>query len=343
MNIIKLFRIKDWLITKLLFNLSFVLSVFYFTNPSFEFVMVTVGLMCTYIISIGAFGYFVNDWFDSKADQLSGKSNSTSNLNFTLKTVISIILISIGTIPFLLLLSESDIYFYLLIIQIALLLLYSVPPIKLKHNVFGILSDSLFSFIIPALISLFIVVQNYNKSVLENPFFIVLVLWLFFLGIRSILIHQLKDFENDLLSKTRTFTGNIGKNRALLLAKLVLLIEVLCFIAMTVLVHGEFRNIFIIAFAFFLVIEYQNNARKYWLLKGFTDIASKLNVFYNYYLFLGLALFLSIQVSYAYVFFVFVFILIKQRDIYCLLKTITLFLFYKSKGAIRQTRKLFSK
>jgi 1,4-dihydroxy-2-naphthoate octaprenyltransferase len=320
-----------------------VLSVFYFTNPSFEFALVTVCLTCTYIISIGAFGYFVNDWFDSKADQLSGKSNATSNLPFSLKILIAIILISIGTIPFLLILSESDIYFYLLIIQIALLLLYSVPPIKLKHNVFGIITDSLFSFIIPALISLFIVVQNYSNSVLKNPVFIVLILWLFFLGIRSILIHQLKDFENDLLSKTRTFTVNIGKTHALFLAKWVLLIEVLCFIALVVLVPGEFRNIFIISFAFFLVIEYQNNARKYWLPEGFPDIASKLNVFYNYYLFLGLSIFLSIQISYVYAFFVFVFILIKQRDIYCLLKTIMLFLFYKSKGAIRRVRKLFNK
>ena len=344
-NMSNLFRINDWLFTKLFFNFSFLLSVFYFTRPSFESILETIALTTTYILSIGAFGYFVNDWFDSKTDRLSGKSNMTYRLSFPIKLLLSIFLVSVGVFPFYLVASEISVYFYLLVLQVVLLFVYSAPFIRLKSNILGLFADALFSFVLPALISLSIAFRYVEVSLLKNHSVIALVVWLFLIGLRGILVHQYKDYENDLLSRTKTFTIQFGKKIALMLIRVILYVEVVSFIILALLLPAHLGIAVIISLSLFIVFELFINYKKNLVFKSIFDIVSKLNVFYNNYIFAGIAFLMCIQISFLYVFTLLIFLVIVRNKIYFLFRrfyySIILVLYFKIIGTVSKIRSLF--
>ena len=341
MYIFKLFRVKDWLITKLLFNLSFLLFVFYTTKPSINFIIETIGLLLIYILSIGSFGYFINDCFDADSDRLQGKCNETYRLSLILKIILSCLLLCIGVIPVILIISKPLGYFCLLLSQTLLLLLYSAPLIKLKRNILGIFADSLFSFLLPAFITIFFAVRHFDNCLLYNnlSIFISFILWLFFNGLRSILIHQQHDFDNDLFSKTHTFTTNIGKIKASILIRFLICSEIIAFIVLTFFLPLWLSLATIISLILYLIIEILINFNNFRLSTGIVGVASKLNVFYNHYIFVGISILMSFQISKYYLFIVLVFILIKRSDF----NSIIMFFYYKSVGAKRRLIKLFYK
>jgi len=348
MSIRKLFRVREWLVTKLLFNSGFVLAVFYYTKPDILFIIETVALMSIYIMSIGAFGYFVNDWFDSDADRLSGKSNKTSMLALPVKILIALFLIFMGSFPHFLLLPGISVYFYLLAAQIILFLLYSIPPIRLKSNVLGVIADSMFSFVLPAFISLLIAIRYPDEIVIKNSVIVALTAWLFFTGLRSILFHQQKDYENDIISKTQTFTVQIGKEKALLLIKMILPAEIISFFVLAIALPSTLGIAFLFSMFLYFVIEWLILNRKNKVFNSFIKSVSQLNVLYNYYFFAGIALLMSIRTDYTYGIIVLTFVVLRLRnEIFYLLKKfyhrIILFVYYKSLGAINKIRRLSGK
>ncbi|MDD3877293.1 MAG: UbiA family prenyltransferase [Bacteroidales bacterium] len=345
MNIFLLFRIKDWIVSKFLFNLTLLLGISFFVNPTLTYSIKSVALLFIYIATIGAFGYFINDCFDIESDKKSGKTNVTDKIGLSLKILISFSLISVCVIFFYFSIISIKSFLYLLGTQVVLLLLYSVPETKIKQNIIGLIADALFSYVLPACITIFIGLRTFEWTFFTESYFFTAFFWLFILGLRSILMHQQKDYYNDTLAGNRTFTIQIGEKQAAKITGFLMIFEVILFVFTAFLLPYCLGTTVIIAFFLFVTIEWLNNVSLIKSVNNLNDISSFLNVYYNYYLFSALGLWLGIQINAFYLLFFAVFILIKYEKIYFLLEKfyhkVILFIYYKSKGVIRRIKKIF--
>lgn len=160
---------------------------------------IAVKLLPAYLL-VGISGYFLNDLFDKKTDEISKKFNISTVIN---KYLLVFIIIILGFIGIYLLLTISKKATIILIFQFLMLLGYSVPYIRLKEKGFlGLIADAIYAHVIPGIILL---------CVLQEFIIIPLTLWflfgnfLFLLGLRDITIHQLEDVEKDIQSNVETY------------------------------------------------------------------------------------------------------------------------------------------
>jgi len=160
---------------------------------------IALKLLPAYLL-VGIGGYFLNDLFDEKADELSNKFNITKIIN---KYVVLFIILFFGLIGFYLLFTISKQASIVLIFQFLLLLGYSVPYIRLKEKgVLGLITDAIYAHVIPGIILLY-ALQEY--IVIPLSLCTIFIIFLFLLGLRDISIHQLEDVEKDIQSNTKTF------------------------------------------------------------------------------------------------------------------------------------------
>lgn len=171
------------------------------------------------IIGIAGFAYLLNDFTDRGQDAKLSRENSTAGLpNITVFFYLFFFL-CLSLLPWFIFFPLNKIIVTLLVAEIVLFILYSARPFRLKEcGVLGIVADALYAHAIPAALA----AQTFRPIIIEfnpelsqlNPFlgmwFLSLVLWQFFLGIRNILLHQLADLDNDQKSKTRTWVSLVG-------------------------------------------------------------------------------------------------------------------------------------
>ncbi|MBP9688991.1 MAG: UbiA family prenyltransferase [Bacteroidia bacterium] len=198
-NYIKLYqRLYSFSTYNLLLYANFMV-LFTVTLQVNGFYLQVFNLLFAYLF-IGIAGYFLNDYFDVKQDSIAKKFNITSLFNkFSIIALIFIFIIA-GLI---LVYTVSFVAFWLLIIQIFLLFIYSFNPIRLKEKGFwGIITDAIYAHTLPAVILLQIISEKAFISIWLAISFIMLC---FVIGVRDILIHQCHDFKMDIKSSTKTF------------------------------------------------------------------------------------------------------------------------------------------
>jgi 4-hydroxybenzoate polyprenyltransferase len=158
-------------------------------------------LLISYIF-IGIAGFLLNDFFDAEPDRIARKNNITLKYKPIYVAIVIFILILSG-LALSSIISISIVY--LLLVQLALLIAYSVKYIRLKERGFwGILTDATYAHLIPEII-LLILINKYSNQIFVPVFFLLMS---FSIGLRDILIHQLKDYENDKKSNTKTYVSS---------------------------------------------------------------------------------------------------------------------------------------
>ncbi|MDB5282355.1 MAG: Methyltransferase type 11 [Bacteroidota bacterium] len=179
------------------------------------------GLSLITIIGIAGYAYLLNDWADIKKDAAASKPNAMAALPVSARISLLLIFFVLALLPW---------FFFpynfqnicLLGFELLLFLLYAAPPFRLKEMpLAGILTDALYAHALPALLAALTFFEiaeiSHNNKIhlmvlLNLPFLVSLTGWQFFLGIRNILLHQLQDIDNDLVSATRTFATRFGKD-----------------------------------------------------------------------------------------------------------------------------------
>lgn len=347
MNVSKLFRIKEWLLTKLLFNLSFAFYIFYENSVHLARIALPVALICVYIISVGAFGYFINDTFDIRSDKAAGKENFSGRFSVFIRVLILIILAAAGILPCLFLQEAATDYLILVVIQLFLLMIYSAPPLRLKTNVFGPVADSLFSFVLPAVISIQITSHSFPLPDAGLLFTSCFFTWLSALGLRSIMIHQQKDFENDMLSGSKTFTKIIGIKTSEILSVAMAIIEVMAFVILMIIIGKVFWLWLLVSCSLFILTEVVIFNPKPLKNSAFYGLAGLLNIFYNYYILFAVCLALALETDGLYGIFIALFILVRfsgplSVGLQKFYHRVLLWGYYKISGLFRRIRSFFS-
>ena len=257
-SIAKLFRINDW------WNYIFppIIGIVFFLQflvlNDFNSFIVILALFSASIIGTASYGFFLNDITDSNSDQQVGKRNFTHKIPILYKWFLLISTLIIGIIPwFFLPFSAFAIALYVL--QLILLTAYSAPPLRFKQNIYTcIISDALYSSVIPLLISIFIFSKNLIFSNILLIGLIVLAIIFLLRGIRNILLHQIKDINKDSLSEIKTLVMHLGANKtALFISNIILPIEIIFTLAFVIII--SFVNIYFIilipAYAIYIAVK----------------------------------------------------------------------------------------
>ena len=182
-------------------------------------------------IGFAGVGYVTNDLSDRKKDVLAQKENALNKLSPWAIRGILIGCILVAILPWLYL--PWDTYSLLLIgVEFSLFYLYAFPPFRLKERgILGLITDALYAHVVPAILASWtfylVIGKTYKQFYL---FLVILVAWQLFSGIRNILSHQIKDYENDLLSGTNTWVTQKGIPTATLLLKSCITVESLAFL-----------------------------------------------------------------------------------------------------------------
>jgi 4-hydroxybenzoate polyprenyltransferase len=166
------------------------------------------------IFGIGLFAYCINDWVDLPTDMKLNKKNMFLDFSISKRTAFLLFTVLLALTPWILLpYSKYTIYF--LGLEFVLILIYSLPPIRLKTKGFlGALADSAYAYAIPASLAYYtfsLLALSENRKIELD--ILILFIWQLFSGLYNIAIHQMEDFSNDKQSLTNTWAIKIGKKK----------------------------------------------------------------------------------------------------------------------------------
>lgn len=254
----RVFRISEWKNAHLLILLTglFIWS-FYYQVEFDRFIHNLLYLFITALL-LGSFGYYLNDTFDIRKDALVRKTNFASEHPPLLRLMILFLL------PFLSFwawywLCKHETVLYLLIIEVILLILYSIPGIRIKERpVLSVLTDSIYAYVVSGMV---IVTLSINTINLFNYIHLIYLLWLFTVGMRGILSHHVLDYYNDIRSGTTTSATRYGLQTIIIVQKMI--IPPVEFILFILFLFNSYKPL-IIVYTVYLVLLFlnRNNYKK---------------------------------------------------------------------------------
>lgn len=337
--IFKVFRTSEWVITKYLFNLSLMFAFAIYTGLPPSDLLKPALLFLMYMLPVGAFAHLFNDISDVKYDNLAGKINRSQYVAVWKKYLIIILLLLAACFPAFFIDGRCKMYFFLLFLQLLLIVLYSSRVTRFKSNYAGLFCDAFYSYVIPGAISLLFAstkVQGIVSSIFW-PF----IFWLYFLGFRSIFHHQLKDYEKDVASGQRTFVVRVGKERAFKLLGIGVVLELMFFILMVAFMQWYMQLGLLAGVVLFVLFEciISKNAC---VAKLFTQRdLGLLNAFYDYYLLLGFAVSYVIIGKEAFLLLLLLFSIYRFPGWYKVgWEIVTKWIYYKYRGLLRRIKKI---
>ncbi|RUT72098.1 hypothetical protein D0817_00280 [Flavobacterium cupreum] len=221
------------------------------------------------IITIAVFASLINNYYDQEDDLIAGKENKMINLSQNYKYIV------LGSAFFTGILYSVFLFpnFYALVfywLSWFCFYLYSCKQFRLKEKAYlGVIFDGLGSQFFP---TLFIFSFLYKGDIGNHLLFIVSgSIWMTFsFGMRSLIIHQYDDYENDIKAGVSTFVNSTSQLSKSLFQGFVLFGEIISFmvfmwaidwqifvfpILIYVLLLVVFKIVFTIKFYFFKPLE----------------------------------------------------------------------------------------
>lgn len=185
------------------------------------------------ILGIAGFGYLSNDLGDRAADQKAGKANLVAKLSPIHIMVLLALFLALALLPWILYFPMNAFTVALLGAEFLLFVLYVLPPFRLKERgLLGVVTDALYAHALPAILALATLTLLAGKPLREGTLlFLGLGLWQVFLGMRNILLHQLKDAENDRKAGLHTWVTRRGEASVVAgLGKIIVPLELLAWL-----------------------------------------------------------------------------------------------------------------
>ncbi len=192
-------------------------------------------LVLVSVVGVAAFGHLVNDWSDIEADARGGKTNLLAQLTASGRLRLVAASLLLGLAPWWWLPHRPGAR-AALAVEIALLIAYSVPPIRLKaRGWMGAVADASYAYAVPFVL-VFLLFAPDDRSGGHIAAIAVLATWGMLGGLRGILWHQLDDLEADRAAGVATFAARLGRRRTeTVVASVLLPFEMLAGLALVVL------------------------------------------------------------------------------------------------------------
>ncbi len=204
------------------------------------------------LISISVFGYLFNDLCDVESDKKAGKKNALGQFPFAARLIIVSLPLLAGFAAWYDI-GAQTIANILFGLQILALVLYSLPPVRLKERgVLGVFADAFYGHINPVLITLFTFASG-RIGIVEATLLSVLLLCITLKGIRNILLHQLDDRKNDKRAGIQTFVVRNGAYPTLLFVNNLLIFEILVTVLLALTFGAVYPPFFLWTLLFFII------------------------------------------------------------------------------------------
>lgn len=169
----------------------------------------TIADLALFLVSaagVAAVGHVVNDLCDIDADGRAGKANAMAVLGKGARVAVLSAALGIGLAPWAAL-PRPALAVALLGVELTLLVVYSVPPVRLKERgIAGVLADALYGFTVPILLAGAVFASG--RSVLGPAALAATITWSLLAGVRGILAHQAADRDADRRSGTSTYLAD---------------------------------------------------------------------------------------------------------------------------------------
>jgi glycosyltransferase involved in cell wall biosynthesis/4-hydroxybenzoate polyprenyltransferase len=164
---------------------------------------------------LAAFGHLANDACDVESDRLSGKPNRLARWSPVQRGGAALSLLAAAFVPWIVR-PISLLPLLLLALNALLLLAYASPPLRLKaRGAWGALADAGYAHLLPVLfvVALFDGTSR-EPGWVEALWILLLGSWAICLGLRSIVIHQIRDRNADAAAGISTLVVQVGTARA---------------------------------------------------------------------------------------------------------------------------------
>ncbi len=231
------------------------------------------------IVGIAGIGYLINDYADREKDALAGKANALIGMKKSKIRLLFILFLMLAIIPWVFF--PTTIWsLFLLLLELLLFAVYSLPPFRLKERgLAGVVNDALYAHVVPAMLAAytFWLIGGMNMSRLVS-LLAILVLWQGAMGLRNILLHQMKDGRHDVASGTRTMVTTKGVDKIEKLTKGFLVIEILFFLLFCFTFRDVLPLLSVVLVAFWSFRWWDNYVRK------LSKDKVKINFLAHYYL-----------------------------------------------------------
>ena len=157
-------------------------------------------LLCLY----ASLGHIVNSYCDRKIDLAAGKPNTLAFVSEKGGQELVALVMMASLVTIFLIYLEQPVVLFLFYLTIAIAVLYSLPPIRLKERgIFGLIAAAVAQRTLPVAI-VFHAMEAWNWTAL------ILCLLSTLIGMRYIIVHQIKDESADLLARVQTVATTRG-------------------------------------------------------------------------------------------------------------------------------------
>lgn len=219
----------------------------------------TISILLSF--GIAGLGYAMNDIKDYKDDLKNNKPNLFNKFSKLQSVVLVVLFILLSIFPWLYLPIDKN-SIYLLSIELLLFFMYAFPPFRLKEKgIFGIITDALYAQVIPCLLAIY-TFSKIADTKLDCRIIAIYSIWLFFVGVRNIIKHQVEDINNDYNTKTKTLATIYGINFLTKISTHILFpIEFILFIILLITIKTPYFIILLsfILYIIFLLFKMKNN------------------------------------------------------------------------------------
>ena len=178
--------------------------------------------------------YVVNDWFDRESDRALGKESRTGRLGAPVVGVLLVVLWAAGIVPWVIAGLAAPAWAALAAITVVPLV-YSAPPIRWKERgALGLVADATLAHLAPTVFALasFDALGPSAAGTAGRVAAGAAILWSLTAGLRMIIGHELVDAPNDRAAGLTTWVIDVGDDRAALVARVVLAVEVVALTAL---------------------------------------------------------------------------------------------------------------
>lgn len=196
--------------------------------------LLDLALLLIAMIGLAAFGHVVNDLSDIEADARGGKGNVTAHLSTADRGRLVVGSLVLGLAPWWWL-PDRPAARAAMLVELALLLAYSVPPVRLKaRGWLGALADAAYAYAVPFVL-VGILFGPRSGGSRHDVLIALLGVWGLLVGLRGILWHQIGDLSADRAAGIETAAARLGVDRTeALVGSLLLPAEIASGIALAV-------------------------------------------------------------------------------------------------------------
>ena len=243
-------RVRDWASCKLAFLMVCLGYVLLEMPVIGRTELISISILFALFYLLAGFGYAINSYADLEDDVLAGKPNAFSRMSAgvataTIASVSGVTIVgSVAAASWF----DSARLAFLIVVNVSLAAAYSLRPIRCKERgMVGVAVSAVAQRTLPALIV-------FDAFDIANTVTAALLLLSTVVGVRYILVHQIKDYDADVGAGVHTMTTSMGLPAAETLLRRIVFPAELLSLAATLALMGREQPAVLFAFGIFLVL-----------------------------------------------------------------------------------------